>query len=287
MSTHSGSYAVRLQGMSFPDQTVVLSRIAQARAESGYFSVSDVDLMFVELDLPRPAKTSNILAGLERKGYVVRKGGRGAVWRLTPLGRQHSYSVFSDVELASAIAEAEASDSPRLGEAAHPVIPPSFAPPELLKPLASFLEDHPFENNVFGMTRFPDEQEKAKDTDPMKKALAVARDVCKSHGLELHLASDRAISDDLWTNVAGHMWASKYGIAFFENRRGKGLNYNLTIEVGSMLITGRRCALLRDDSISSMPTDLVGRIYKSVNLDDLETVGKAVEGWITADLASS
>jgi hypothetical protein len=121
----------------------------------------------------------------------------------------------------------------------------------------------------------------------MKMALAIARDVCKSHGLEFHLASDRAFSDDLWTNVAGHMWASTYGIAFFENRRGKGLNYNLTIEVGSMLITGRRCALLKDDSISSMPTDLVGRIYKSVNLDDLQTVEKAVEGWITSDLATS
>jgi len=50
--------------------------------------------------------------------------------------------------------------------------------------------------------------------------------------------------DDLWANVAAHMWWSKYGIDFFEDRRGGGLNYNLVTEIGGMLVTGRRCALL-------------------------------------------
>src|SRR3712207_7198397 len=53
-------------------------------------SVSDIDQLFQELDLPSPARTSNLFARLEDKDYVVRKSGRGAVWRLTPLGRQHS-----------------------------------------------------------------------------------------------------------------------------------------------------------------------------------------------------
>lgn len=80
------------------------------------------------------------------------------------------------------------------------------------------------------------------------------------------------------------MWACQYGIAFFENRREKGLNYNLTIEVGAMLMAGRRCALLKDASIERMPTDLVGRIYKSVDLDDPETVAAAVHIWAAEDL---
>jgi hypothetical protein len=80
------------------------------------------------------------------------------------------------------------------------------------------------------------------------------------------------------------MWASQYGIAFFEDRRNRGLNYNLTIEVGSMLITGRRCALLKDSSIPRMPTDLVGKIYKSVDLDDPKTVSHALHVWIRDDL---
>ena len=94
-----------------------------------------------------------------------------------------------------------------------------------------------------------------------------------------------AIVDDLWANVCAHMWGAKFGIAFFEDRRERGLNQNMAIEVGAMLMTGRRCALLRDVSITSMPTDLVGRIYKPVDLTDLPTVEDALHGWLRDDLS--
>ena len=93
------------------------------------------------------------------------------------------------------------------------------------------------------------------------------------------------MDDDLWTNVAAHMWASRYGIAFFEDRVDRGMNYNLTTEVGSMLMTGRRCALLKDASIERLPTDLVGRIRKDIDLDDLSTVSEALHRWIRHDLS--
>lgn len=80
------------------------------------------------------------------------------------------------------------------------------------------------------------------------------------------------------------MWGSRYGIAFFEDRRDKGVNYNLTIEVGSMLMAGRRCALLKDRTIPKLPTDLVGRIYKPVDLDDVTTVASALHAWARDDL---
>jgi len=92
--------------------------------------------------------------------------------------------------------------------------------------------------------------------------------------------------DDLWMNVAAHMWASRYGIAFFEDLADppRGLNYNLTTEVGSMLITGRRCCLLKDPSIRTLPTDLVGRIRKDVDLAREKEVEGALHQWIRDDL---
>ncbi len=150
--------------------------------------------------------------------------------------------------------------------------------------LGRFLAAHPFERNVFGMTRFPDPSESGRADDPVGPALAAARKVCAMHGLEFHLASDRLIDDTLWANTAAHMWASQYGVAFFEDRQKEGLNYNLTIEVGSMLITGRRCALLKDRSIEHMPTDLVGHIYKSVDLDNTDTICCELHDWIRNDL---
>jgi hypothetical protein len=65
----------------------------------------------------------------------------------------------------------------------------------------------------------------------------------------------------------------------------KGLNYNLNIEVGSCLVLGRRLALLKDESLKVMPTDLVGHIYHEVNLEKPSTVTKKLDAWITTSLA--
>lgn len=233
--------------------------------------------------MPRPARTSNLLGRLEGDLFS-RTRGTGQVWTLTPRGRARSEAVLSDMDAAALLAESARSGGSMLGGTVHTVIPAALAAPELLEPLRAFLAEHPFDRNVLGMTRFPEEDETG-DPDPVAAVLGTARDVCAAHALEFHLASDRAMHDDLWANVAAHMWASKYGIAFFEDRRGRGLNYNLTIEVGAMLVTGRRTGLLKDRSIDRMPTDLVGRIYKSVDLDDPATVEAVLHTWIRDDLA--
>lgn len=199
------------------------------------------------------------------------------------MGRARSTELVNGMDLAALIAEGEGEAAPTFARLAHPTLPPWLAPPELLQPLREFLVDHPFDLNIFGMTRFPDEQD-AADPDPIAGALDVSRAACMDHGMEFHLASDRKIVDDLWSNVDAHMWACRYGIGFFENRRNKGLNYNLTIEVGGMLTIGRRLALLKDPSIARMPTDLVGKIYTDVNLNDSTAVGTVIHAWLRVDL---
>lgn len=266
---------------------LVLARLVEARSESREFTSSGVDYLFQELRLPPPAKTSNSILAHERKGNVRRGSDRGR-WLVTPQGVAAVERLMTGVQLASLAAEASAGGT-QLGGARQLVIPPEMgAPPGLLPALGTFLSEHPFDQNVFGMTRFPDE-ERADEIDPVGPALDVAREVCAEHGLEFHLASDRAMDDDLWTNVAAHMWASRYGIAFFEDlaEPKRGINYNLTIEVGGMLVTGRRCALLKDESIERMPTDLVGKIYKSVRLAKPATVRAAIHKWIRDDLSLS
>lgn len=58
----------------------------------------------------------------------------------------------------------------------------------------------------------------------------------------------------------------------------------MIIEIGAMLMTGRRCALLRDKSVPKMPTDLVGQIYKPVDFDDLDEVAAEIHKWAAEDL---
>lgn len=273
------SVAVRVQLLGIADQTLALARIVEARSNGSIIRPRDVAAMFENLGLPGPSTIANAFASLSKAGYITKAGGQG-LYRITPLGRHHSNSVVTESELHELLAETQSYGGALLGAVVHTLVPPTLAPPAIVVPVTKFTETYPFDLNVFGMTRFPDES----GGDPVEHALSAARAELERHGLNFHLASDRAMSDDLWTNVAAHMWASRYGIAFFEDRRGRGLNYNLTIEVGGMVMSGRRCLLLKDNSIKAMPTDLVGMIYKSVDLDDPGTVTSAVSDWVTNDL---
>lgn len=258
----------------------MIARMAQAQ-QLGLFSASHVEHLFDAFGLPRPAKVSNVFARLERDGLLARaKGKRGAAWQLTPKGRSRAESLATEMDMAALTAEAARPTVAHLGETAHPVIPPSLAPPALVGPLRPFLQEFPFERNVFGMTRFPG----SGTPDPLVHALAAAKTACEKHGFVFHLASDRKIVDDLWANVAAHMWGCRYGIAFFEARTDRGLNYNLNIEVGSCLVLGRRMALLKDESLEAMPTDLVGQIFHGVNIADPSSVEEAVDVWISESL---
>lgn len=259
---------------------LILARLVQDRSKEKTFAPADVASLFDDVGLPRPSKVSNVLRSLKAKALVTPlQKGRG-VWRLTPEGLARIATLSSEMDLVALANEAAHPLPAQLGATAHPVIPPSLAPPALVGPLREFLSEFPFDRNVFGMTRFPADE----GIDPIAPAIAKARDACEAMGLVFHLASDRSIVDDLWANVAAHFWGCRYGIAFFEARTDSGLNYNLSIEVGSCLALGRRMALLKDDSLASMPTDLVGQIYLSVDLDRPDTLLQKVSSWLEKTL---
>jgi hypothetical protein len=153
-----------------------------------------------------------------------------------------------------------------------------MAPIQFQEGISRFLEGHPYDQNVFCMTRY------AGEGKSLSAAVDVCRTTCAAHGLELHLASDRSAEDLLLPNVAASMWACRYGIVLLEALEGEGLNYNAVFETGAMLMTGRRCLLLKDKTAPKLPTNLVGHIYKSIDLADLSTLERAVSDWITADL---
>jgi hypothetical protein len=168
----------------------------------------------------------------------------------------------------------------RFAHAEHNLLPFELAPARWREGIRTLIDSFPFEDNVFLMTRYPG----ADPEDPVAPVLDVAREVMSDHGLALHLASDRTLDPDLLGNVAAHMWACSLGVAVFEQRTEPRLNENLVAEVGAMLMTGRRVALLKDSSVGSFPTDFVGQIYREVDLDDPATVRDALTGWASEDL---
>ncbi|NJC22045.1 hypothetical protein BJ994_001121 [Arthrobacter pigmenti] len=276
------SIGVRVQRMPVADQTLVLASVASARSKDGVFTGRAVTDLFFNTSLPAPEKVANVFSTLKKTGRVTSAKERGN-WNLTPLGRQRVAELIGN-DAAALIAESLPGGAD-LGHLRHPLIPSSLAPPQLVSAVANFTKGSPSAGHVFGMTRFPDDQKEPHGPDPVAEALEITDGVLDGHGLRFLLASQRALVDDLWGNVQAHMWSSNYGIAFFEDRRGRGMNYNLVIEVGAMLMAGRRCLLLKDSSIKMMPTDLVGHIYKPVDLDAPATIAGAVHEWAREDLA--
>lgn len=146
------------------------------------------------------------------------------------------------------------------------------------------LRDYEFDSNVFCMTRFPRDASDSNYLDPVINVIPAARDALAAHDLTLHVVSDRVLDEDLFGNIAAHMWACRYGIALFENRMKRGLNENMIIELGSMVITGRRCALLKDKTIKKLPTDFSGQLYKPVDFDDINDIRGTLHRWAADDL---
>lgn len=231
-----------------------------------------------------PPKNVNDALGRLRAAELISKRGRSPAWSLSPKGRTKSAELIGSVDWVQISAELAVTPRAELGHVEQVLLPPALAPSKWSAPIQRMLDDYDFETNVFCMTRFPVSEEDTEYLDPVREIIKGARHALKSHGLTLHLASDRQLDQDLFANIAAHMWACRFGIALFENRLKRGLNYNLTIEVGSMLMTGRTCALLKDTTIEAMPTDFVGQIYRPVDFSQTDEVIAELHRWATNDL---
>jgi hypothetical protein len=264
---------------------LVLAQLAGLQNGDGWFKTPEVSALFQEFRVPTPPNISARLGDLRTEGFVInrtRTESAPAAWSLTPLGAEQVIDILGELDWQQIAGQIDRAPGADLAEARQTVLPPTLAPVKWAAGIARLLDRHPFETNVLCMTRFP---RPGRDDDPNEAVIDAATDVLAGHGLTLHLASDAIVDEDLFSNIAAYMWACQYGLGLFENRVGEGLNYNLVIEVGAMVMAGRRCALLRDElTVERMPTDLVGHIYKSVDFGDVDAVSRELHLWASQDL---
>ena len=259
-------------------QVLVLGQLAGYRNGDRWFTLEDILQQFEDLRVPTP-DVKRALRQLVETGRV-RPNRPANRWSLTPVGNGQVTALMGDLDPARLEPLLVQVGGAEFGHARHTVIPHAFAPVRWQAGIQTLVDRFPFETNVFCMTRFPDK----RMDDPIDSVVSTVRDALDGHGLLLLDASQRTIDDDLWGNVAAHGWACRYGVALFEDRANEGLNDNMIIEIGAMLMTGRRCALLRDKSVPKMPTDLVGQIYKPVDFDDQDLVSAEIHKWAAEDL---
>ena len=261
----------------------MLAELAGQGTPDGWFTTADVAALFEQLRIPAPGNLSREIGRLVERDLILSRGA-GAARRLslTPLGHRRAPEVLGEIDAEQLAAQLAFVPGAEFGHVRQTVLPPGLAPVVWRDGIRSLLDRSPFETNVLVMTRFPSGE--AEPADPIEGVITTIRDALSPHGLHLHRADDRIVDEDLWGNVAAYMWACRYGIGLAEDRVGRGLNYNLVIEVGAMMLAGRRCAVLKDRTVAALPTDLIGRIYKPVDFDDLEQISNATHRFAADDL---
>lgn len=137
-----------------------------------------------------------------------------------------------------------------------------------------FLADHPdIDRTVFLMMRFRAGQQ-------YKDIHEAIRDGFASYGLKVLRADDRDFTGDLWENVCLYMLGCRYGVAVFEEIDLREFNPNVAMELGFMMALNKRCLLLKDQRMSGLPTDVVGKLYRSFDTYRIrETVTEAIDRW--------
>lgn len=263
------------------EKTLVMGDLVASRSVDRRFTPTELRHAFIGLHVPPPGNIPQALSRL-RNQQLVLSHGKGS-WSLTPSGRVRARSLVGNSAAAVAGQSATAPGA-EFAHVQHTVIPPWAAPPRWQVGIGRLLADHPFETNVFCMARFPSE---GPTPDPVKAAIERVRDCLAGYGLKLLLASERLIDDDLFTNVGAYMWGSMYGLGIVEDLTGRGVNYNAVIELGGMIVTGRRCAILKDQGVTNLPTDLAGQVYKTVDLSAQASVEAEVRKWASSDLGLS
>jgi hypothetical protein len=270
--------ALQIQRLgSLNHQALVMLQVCSLSSPDQASSAADVTQRFLDVHLPPPQNVSQHLTYLRQQRLAMQPAaGR---WAVSPEGEEEIRRLMGEIDSKDLERLGQEAGEPEFAGAPHHRIPPSMAPAIFQKGISEFLRDHPRERNVFLMVRYPREE----DSYSMQPTIQVSRDLLVELGMEAHLASDRAVDDQLFPNVGIYLWACDFGVAILEERE-KRLNYNVVLEAGAMLMTGRRCLLLKDKSVEGVPTDLGAHIRKDVDLDKPETVTTAIREWVAVDL---
>lgn len=148
-------------------------------------------------------------------------------------------------------------------------------PLEIHESLQKFFRDHPDINrNAFIMMQFG-------DTKAHKSILQTIKNVLSKYGINALRADEKEYHEDLFPNVLTYLHGCKFGIAIFERLEEEEFNPNVSLEVGYLRALKKPICLLKDKTLKTLQTDLVGKLYKSFDPQAPEkSIPKELENWL-------
>jgi len=141
--------------------------------------------------------------------------------------------------------------------------PLQVAPPiEIQQSLRQFRMDYPSATKVaFVMMKFG-------TTEAHNKIIAGIRDALLPFNMSAVRADDKEYHSDLFYNILTYLYGCGFGIAVFERIEHEDFNPNVSLEVGYLLALKKQVCLLKDKTLKTLPTDLVGKLYRTFDPQD-------------------
>lgn len=156
-----------------------------------------------------------------------------------------------------------------------PDLPFSIVPNSIVgwrRHIRAFVERHPFDSSVFIMIRY--RKRNAKLIKLLKRTL-------KEQGLKAILASEHKLTDDLYNPVAC-LFCCARGVAVFDQPEpGETFNPNVAYELGILHLLGRPCLILKHNSLQTLQTDILMKIYEPYQT--LAQLGMKVADWLEGE----
>ncbi len=148
-------------------------------------------------------------------------------------------------------------------------------PIEISESLALFQEDFPDSNKVaFIMIKYA-------GTKPHATIVDAVRDALKPYGITGVLAKDKQYHDNLTENVLTYLHGCGLGIAVFERISDDEFNPNVSLEVGYMLALRKPICYLKDHTLDSLQSDIIGKLYKPFDTyDPVSTIASQIAQWL-------
>jgi predicted ArsR family transcriptional regulator len=129
-------------------------------------------------------------------------------------------------------------------------------PPDIMESLKQFRKDHHDPSKVaFIMMRFG-------STAAHDEIVKGIRSALQPYNIEAVRADEKHYHDDLWPNVLTYIFGCGFGIAVFERLEQEDFNPNVSLEVGYLYGLGKPVCLLKDKTLKTLHTDLVGKLYR-------------------------
>jgi len=148
-------------------------------------------------------------------------------------------------------------------------------PIEIDESLRRFREDHPDPTKTaFIMMKFG-------TTGAHKKIVQGIRTTLQPFGISALRADEFQYHDDLFPNILTYVYGCGLGLAVFERIEADDFNPNVSLEVGYMFALRKPVCLLKDQTLRTLHSNLVGKLYRLFDPENpAGTIGVVLEKWL-------